>query len=199
MPRGRLPKPDAVKRAAGNPGKRRLAPAPKRTAIRATVAGGVVPPSYLDAEAKRIWNRLVPDLQRLNFMRSSDSDALARYCDHVSGWARARKTIRREGEFYDATSVTGEALKRLHPAVKVAEIHEKHLVELEDRFGLSPLARQRILRDQAALPPGMLPLGAPADSSPAQAKRDPADPVTPEPPPAASPVGLLSRPAQGHA
>lgn len=190
MPRGRLPKPDAVKRAAGNPGKRKIPALVKPSAARAATSA-FAPPAWLDAAARRIWTTLAADLVRLNFLRGSDVQAFARYCHHMAGWVKARKTVQKEGEFYDATATSGEKLKRLHPAAKAAELHEKHLVELEDRFGLTPLARQRILRDQAALPAGSLPF----DRQPTEPKpADDSNPVKPEPAPVGSPVSLLSRP-----
>lgn len=190
MPRGRLPKPDALKRAAGNPGKRKLAASTPSGVV--TKVSSFTPPAWLSAPGSRIWKSLTPDLVRLNFLRATDVQAFGRYCDHMASWVKARKTVLKEGEYYDAVSTSGENLKRLHPATKAAELHEKHLVELEDRFGLSPLARQRILRDQAALPPGSLW----GDRPPAEETKpvDPASPVLPEPPPAGSPIGLLARP-----
>ena len=153
---GRSSKPDAVKAALGNPGKRKI----KRSTPVADGTGKArrfLPPDWLENPiAKRIWSDLADELVRLNFLRATDRTSFARYCEHCAKWISASAVIAKEGDHYDATTVTGETLKRLHPMVKVREIAEKHLVELEDRFGLTPLARQKMLRDQSALPPGSL-------------------------------------------
>lgn len=155
---GRNAKPDAVKAALGNPGKRKTRPrAPRDDKSKQIAPSRFAPPEWLvNHVARDIWGDMADKLVALNFLKPTDRNAFGRYCSHLADWIEASETIRVEGKFYNATNVTGDELKRIHPMVKIREIAEKHLVELEDRFGLSPLARQKMLRDQASLPPGSL-------------------------------------------
>src|SRR5260370_23139127 len=65
--RGPIPKPSAIARAEGNPGKRRLndcEPQPRATTPRC--------PDHLDAQAKKEWKHLVPVLRRMKVLTEAD-------------------------------------------------------------------------------------------------------------------------------
>ena len=75
--RGRRPKPTALKKLQGNPGRRPLNTAePKPPRARA------VPPCppYLEGEARREWHRMAPMLSASGMMSLADATALAAYC-----------------------------------------------------------------------------------------------------------------------
>jgi P27 family predicted phage terminase small subunit len=150
--RGRKSKPAAVKIAQGNPGKRKIVENKRVKAVDPRLSRFSPPDWLVDEVALKVWSDTADDLVKLNFLRPSDRHSFARYCAHLSKWVAASKIIDTEGDHYETKSVTGELLKRLNPMVKVREIAEKHLIELEDRFGLNPTARQKMLRGQAALP-----------------------------------------------
>ena len=68
MPRpGPKPRPDAIKRKLGNPGKRAL-----NDAAPQMPAGVPEPPEWLDHEARREWARIVPILQAAGVLTLAD-------------------------------------------------------------------------------------------------------------------------------
>lgn len=193
MTRGPKPEPAALKRAKGNPGKRRIIEAPPL----AGVAGSkIVAHPSLSKDARAVWNKLAPELERLQFLRPTDVDAFARYCEHLSKWWSLTRAIRREGETYLAKSEHNpEGLHRLNPKFLIRERIENRLETLEDRFGLTPASRHQILRQLSMLPMGDLfdRVGqADANANLVGGAPNAGPPVNETP---SSPVGLLARAA----
>lgn len=188
MARGRKTEPAEIKQAKGNPGRRKIVTTPD-----AAPQMGNRPPEELWAAGKRIWNQLAPDLMALKFLRSTDRPAFTRYCEHLAKWWELTRDLRKEGETYMSKSEHNpDGMMRVNPKFLIRERIEKRLEALEDRFGLSPAARQQILQ-RLALTPVAAPAGAlfeGAASTPGTV-----------PPPAtdtASPIGMLGRAAATH-
>ena len=134
--------------------------------------------------ARAVWNRIVPELQRLNIMNESFRDPVGRYCLHFADWIRLSKEIARDGTTMMVKMTNSEErMPRVNPAIRVRDTLERSLIDIEDRFGLSPLARFRIVSHQAANPQrdlfGRDPAPSPVADAPAM------------PPPSTSPVGVL--------
>ncbi|WP_431856614.1 phage terminase small subunit P27 family [Azospirillum sp.] len=185
MTRGRKPQPAEVKQAKGNPGKRRVAQTPADLP-----ALGSTAPADLPARARKIWDELAPELARLKFLRSTDREAFARYCLHLCRWWELTKALEKKGgETYVTESAHG-TMRRVDPDFLVRERIESRLETLEDRFGLSPAARQQLLQRMMSAPPPALPAGGLFGEDPAKPAGD--QPVSPPKPPA-SPVGLLAK------
>ncbi len=165
MPRGRTPKSLALKAAQGNPGRRKSR---AKVAAIPTITGTFETPSGLSAGAKRIWQQLSVHLASANFVRPTDMFALARYCEHMSTWWAKTAEIQRDGETVVTKSKHVEMI-RLHPAFLVRERVERHLVEMEDRFGLNPSFRLQIVNrflNQGQTPSdGLFSNPAPTESS----------------------------------
>jgi P27 family predicted phage terminase small subunit len=158
--RGRRPTPDAKKELAGvKPSRRnKREPRPK--------AGVPGMPSWLSAEAKAEWRRVVPELHRIGVLVVLDRAALAAYCQAFAEFVEATRRLEKEGHIIDSpitsrkrVTVDGKAewetvvigyRKVPHPAVRLQRsamtICRQYLAE----FGLSPLSRPRI---QATPPP----------------------------------------------
>src|SRR5690242_20048007 len=51
------------------------------------------PPDYLDDIARAEWERVVPELARLELLKPVDGSALAAYCEMVSVFVRATKDV----------------------------------------------------------------------------------------------------------
>jgi len=149
MARGRRPDPEAVKIAKGSKRSARASAVDGTAELRSSA------PKNLSASAKRVWDALAPELGRLKFLRDTDRDAFARYCEHASRWWALTKDLRSEGDTYWTESAHGK-MQRLNPKFMVRERIENRLESLEDRFGLNPAARQQILQRLAALPPSPL-------------------------------------------
>ncbi|MCH8855998.1 MAG: phage terminase small subunit P27 family [Proteobacteria bacterium] len=185
MARGRKGQSAEERAAKGNPGKRG-AKATKGKTVPPLPPVSEATPAYLSAEGKKVWARVAPILAPMKFFRATDHEAMARYCENLQNWWAAERRLRRfKGDpTYETESKHGKML-RVHPLLTAQNAYEKRLIALEDRLGLSPKARQEILRGLAsALPP--LPPG-PRDGE-LDLDRDAADP----PPP--SPIGILNPP-----
>lgn len=180
--RGRKAKPAELKELQGNPGKRRIV----KAQVDDAASGKIVAPVKLTAGAAKVWERLAPELQRMNFLRSTDAAAFARYCMHLARYWELSDEIRKAGgETYVTESKHGTML-RLHPKFVVRERLEARLESLEDRFGLTPSARQQLLHRMSAVPAATLPgLTPPEEKAKPEAAEAPA--------PADSPVGMLGR------
>lgn len=180
MPQGRHAEPDSVKEAKGVSKRKR-----KRKVIADTAPSKNGAPMQLSKEAIKVWNLLAPDLRSMQFLRDTDRMAFARYCEHMAKWWKLTKDIRTKGDTYETDSLHGR-MWRINPSFLVRERLEKHLVSLEDRFGMNPAYRQQILQRMAGLiaaPPGDL-------FDPKKQSDDTANPSTDQPVPSA--VGLLN-------
>lgn len=183
MARGRKPEPAALKRAKGNPGRRPIVDAPALPASNA-----VATHPGLSKDARKVWERLAPDLVHMQFLRPTDRDAFARYCEHLAKWWELTRAIRRDGETYLSKSEHNpQGLHRMNPKFMIRERIENRLELLEDRFGLTPASRQQVLQRMAMLPVSGDLFGAPKPDESGDAL--PGEAAQP------SPVGLLARAA----
>jgi P27 family predicted phage terminase small subunit len=97
--RGPIPKPSAIARAEGNPGKRRLndfEPQPRATRPRC--------PDHLDAQAKKEWKRLIPILRRMKVLTEADGMTLANLCQAWSTLVKAQEKLTEMGILYKSPS-----------------------------------------------------------------------------------------------
>ena len=192
---GRTPKSPTEKRLT-KASKRKAAPEPVASTVASSTAAPAStdlkpPPWLLDKPALGVWHRIAPELHRLNILSPSDVDVFGRYCRHFADWIEATATINREGSTVLVKMTNSEErMPRMHPAVKVREVAEKHLLEIEDRFGGSPLARYRLIAQQAAHPGAFGDLFSRAGVTPDQAPGTTA-PTAPAASPSPSPIGVL--------
>src|SRR2546428_7524643 len=90
MKRGRKPTPQAMKLLKGNPGRRPIAP-------ELEFAPGVPErPRFLDAAARREWDRIVAELGPTRVLVKAEQMVLAGYCCAVSRALRAERRARRD-------------------------------------------------------------------------------------------------------
>ena len=94
-------------------------------------------PHWLDAEAKRMWAALLPELQRLGLMTVLDGNALAAYCQAYAEFKLATETLKREGRVFE----TGNGYKVAHPAVAQQTRAFQTMERFGNHFGLSPSSR----------------------------------------------------------
>lgn len=114
--RGRKPKPTALKKSQGNPGKRKLnkkEPVPE--------SGDMSPPDWMMPEAKSEWDRVTPELMRTCGLAKIDRAMLAAYCQI---WARF---------------VEGEKKDKPVKAAHIAQLRA-----LASSLGLEPSSRSRL-------------------------------------------------------
>jgi P27 family predicted phage terminase small subunit len=98
------------------------------------------PPDWLSPEARAHWDRIVPELQRLELTKPLDQGALAAYCETWSRFVAAQMTIQVEGPF--TTNANGMPAK--HPAVLIVEAASKEIRAWSAEFGLTPSSEARV-------------------------------------------------------
>ena len=89
---GRKPKPTALKKLEGNPGKRKLN-------TKEPMPGKGMPdcPKWLLPEAKEEWKRLCQKLSEMGVLTEVDMAAFAAYCQSYARWKEAQQHIDEEG------------------------------------------------------------------------------------------------------
>jgi P27 family predicted phage terminase small subunit len=161
---GRRGQSNEVREAKGDPG-RRGARAEKAKVEDARALAGI--PADLSDKAAQIWKAIAPELQRIKFLRDTDKNSFARYCQYLTEWWVHTKKLEEEGTT-QVTDSNNVRMIRNHPSFNQRLHLENKLMGLEDRFGMNPSSRQQILMRMAGLvpsaPAGQLPLEQPKES-----------------------------------
>jgi P27 family predicted phage terminase small subunit len=156
MTPGPKPKPGELAEKQGNPGHRPVVKASEDAApaIEASI------PEWLDETGAAIWATYMPRLKAMAYVRETDRLAFARLCDHTARWMRLRMKVNDRGESYTTESRHGK-MDRINPDFAAMLRVEEKMLALEDRFGLTPAARQSILARLTDPPsaPSELPFG----------------------------------------
>lgn len=142
-------------------------------------------PAELDERGRAVWERIVPPLRRAGRLKTTDLEAVTRYCDLVGVYWKLSETISAEGETMKVPTIAkgegGEVsfMWRRHPLLSERRAVAKSLEGIEDRFGMSPRARADLVNKQlgrgSAMLPGELPLQGGGESGDDRAAPDPAD------------------------
>lgn len=142
----------------------------------------ITPPPGMAAEQRKIWDWVVSVAP---FLNPSDSLVVARYCDLVVRYKRAKKEVGGVVTFMHETD--NGRTQRMKPAFAAEMQIAAELRQLEDRLGLNPNTRTSIASRRAdTRDPDRPASGAPAAQS-APPSDDPNAPPKP-----ASPIGLLA-------
>lgn len=100
------------------------------------------PPDWLPTEARAEWDRVVPELARLDLLKPIDRSALSAYCLIWQRLVDAEQAIQANG-----TTTTGSQGQLVeHPAVKIFAAASKELRAWCSEFGLSPSSERRLGR-----------------------------------------------------
>lgn len=132
---GRPAKPTALKRLAGNPGKRELnheEPKPR----------GANPkmPDHLGEKAQKEWKRVVRELRAMRLLTSADADALALYCQSYQRWVEASAKLDEEG----MVTLTENGYPVMSPYITIVNQCMRTMQRLLVEFGMTPASRARI-------------------------------------------------------
>lgn len=137
---GRNRKPTAIKKAQGNPGKRKLnekEPKPK--------SGIPEMPKGLPPLAVAEWKRIVPILDEMGVLNIACGPALAAYCSSFNQWFLAEAAIQKFGILCaQLDEVTGVAVLKINPAVRVKSDALRHMKSFAIEFGLTPGSLSRL-------------------------------------------------------
>lgn len=136
---GRPPKPTALKKLGGNPGKRVLnknEPTPK----------GKRPscPKHLDGEARREWNRMAKQLFDLGLLTEVDRAALAAYCQAWARWVQAEEEMRAPD--FKMITTTDSGYPVVSPWMGIATMAMKQMKTFLTEFGMTPSSRSKVTR-----------------------------------------------------
>jgi len=103
--------------------------------------GAPNPPTWLSAEAKAEWRRIVPKLEAAGILATIDRAGLALVCEAWSEYRAADRILKREGLTYKSEE---DGITRRHPMMKVKNDAAIRWAQLSQRFGLTPSDRTRI-------------------------------------------------------
>jgi P27 family predicted phage terminase small subunit len=98
-------------------------------------------PEWLPDEARSEWDRVVPELSRLDLVKPIDRASLTAYCLTWARLVQAQKEIADDGGSVLGRNSQGRVR---HPAVAVVEAASKELRAWAQEFGLTPSAEQRV-------------------------------------------------------
>lgn len=157
--RGPIPKPTALKRAAGNPGRRQLnenEPLPPE--------GEVAAPAWLTPEGKRVWDAIAPVAVTMKTLTTADVYPFARYCEAFARWLELNAWLKKNGTTYTMKGKDGKPryAAEFPQAIEHRRLYEI-LIRLEGNFGLTASARSRL---------NVLPAAAAAPAEQAQKSED---------------------------
>jgi len=105
-------------------------------------------PSYLNADARKEWARLLPLLCERGTMTELDGGALALHCVNFSRYLQAQREIETHGIIIVATVLgrNGEPItsRKKNPACSIASECERAMRSFLRELGLTPDSRERI-------------------------------------------------------
>jgi P27 family predicted phage terminase small subunit len=139
--KGRKPKPTAIKKLEGNPGKRKLnqnEPKPEKKAPKC--------PEWLEEEAKNEWSRLEKPLENLGILTEIDRVAFAGYCESFARWKQAEEFISKHGMIIKTPSGYFQQV----PQVSISQTYLKLLLKFATEFGMTPSSRSRLIADNGS-------------------------------------------------
>jgi P27 family predicted phage terminase small subunit len=136
--RGPAPKPTAIKRSSGNPGKRALNGAEPQFSRQAPPC-----PKHLAGEARKEWRRIVRELvQTPGLLQVVDRAALAAYCQAWARWVEAEQKM--QAPDFTMIEVTDKGYAHVNPWFQVSTQAQKQMKAFLTEFGLTPASRARI-------------------------------------------------------
>lgn len=99
------------------------------------------PPDWLPAVARDEWDRVVPEMQRLQLLKPPDGAALAAYCMAWARFVESSAIVAAEGMVIHDDKL---GRSQRHPALLTAEAASKELRAWCGEFGLTPSAENRL-------------------------------------------------------
>ena len=146
MNRGRRPKPTAIRRLDGNPGKRGFnanEPEPPPGCPDCPDC-----PPHMDGEAREEWHRLAPVLHEMGVLTLADRAAFAAYCQAWARWVEAEVKLKH----LPAMVRTPNGHVQQNPWIGVANRQLELMGRFAVELGLTPSARTRLDLPKAPQP-----------------------------------------------
>ncbi len=150
MPGGRKPDSPEQKRLKGdtrNEGRDKLQ---QRLDDMPQPQGEIVPPTWLTRSARKIWDRLSPELIRCQVLRHTNEETFGQYCAISAELTEIERRIRREGW----TTKTQKGGRKANPLLPHLSRLRQQLISLAAEFGLTASSRARVRgASSAGVPP----------------------------------------------
>ncbi len=127
---GRPPKPTALKKLAGNPGRRPLNDREPQTGPL-----DLTPPAELPADAAEEWTAIVPFLVRAGIAQAIHRNPLIRYCRARARYREAEAHLEAEGSI-----VMGQVGPKKNPWVTISREMADDMHRIEIQFGMTAAA-----------------------------------------------------------
>jgi len=136
--RGRRPKPTAIKKAEGNPGKRPL--------NKSEPSAGKKPnkPAYLGTYGARMWEDMTKQLASMGLLDAADKNSIMLWCLAYDDMRSNREFCKKHGGTFDVVDQQGNKITREHPAARGARDAWKAMRGMLSEFGFTPAARARL-------------------------------------------------------
>lgn len=103
------------------------------------------PPEWLAGDARDMWELVRPELERLELVGRIDLGVLAAYCHCWAMW-RQHEVALAESPYTEGSM--GQRVR--HPAHDMALARLKEMRQLAVQLGLTPAARQRMVRPEVS-------------------------------------------------
>lgn len=147
--RGPVGKPPELRALEGNRGHRAL----DLTSMFRPEVGAPSIPKHLNAEARKAWKRLTPELIRYNLLSKIDADALAMLCRTIGRLEVAERSINAKMDLLIATGedpalamvgLTPNGMQVQSVTYQIVNKEMEKLRNLLAEFGLTPAQRARV-------------------------------------------------------
>lgn len=100
-------------------------------------------PDYFDADARDLWDRVAPGLDRLELLKPEDWQVFVAYCETWSEYRRARALVDKQGLVVKHPK-TGMPHK--NPAQGIVEATRMQCLRFAVEFGLTPSSEASLSR-----------------------------------------------------
>ncbi|WP_272575918.1 MULTISPECIES: phage terminase small subunit P27 family [unclassified Providencia] len=106
---------------------------------------GVPPvPKYFDKRGKYWFKKIGEELNALGVMSTLDAKALELLIEAYVEYRHHCEILEVEGYTYNTTSMTGDTIKKAHPAAVMKSDAFKRIRAMLGEFGMTPAARSKV-------------------------------------------------------
>jgi len=135
MPKGRKPKPTAMKRLEGNPGHRPLNDREPKLP-----RGIPTCPRELSSAAKRHWKHLAIQLWNVGILTEIDQSVLAALCMEWVTWLDAKAKLSKQG----LVTLSGSGSLKPSPYITISNQAMANILRILAELGMTPSSRTRV-------------------------------------------------------
>ncbi|SEM81387.1 phage terminase small subunit P27 family [Paenibacillus sp. OV219] len=102
-------------------------------------------PSWLDDNARKVWRKIVRDMEEFDIFDPLDEDVLAAYCDAVAKHQAMNESIDSQG-----FTIEGKGgIEIVNPHVTMANNYARLILQFGEKLGITAGARARLAKRMA--------------------------------------------------